>query len=179
MSSHPARTFRYRYWGTALRTVLLPLGDLAFGQRLTTRLAFLAKAQWWDREKLEHGRRLALAKLIGVAYREVPFYRDLFDKARVQPGEISTIEALRRVPFVTKEMLRSRYPAGTTRATGQRTYEACSSGSTGLNFCVREDPETAGWYRASFMLALEWSGWRLGEPHLQTGNSSRAKLSVG
>ncbi len=43
-------------------------------------------------------------------------------------------------------------------------------GQLAKNFVVLEDAYTAsGWYRASFMLALEWSGWQIGEPHLQTG----------
>jgi phenylacetate-CoA ligase len=66
-------------------------------------------------------------------------------------------------------MLRSSYPHLTTRPTGRKTYEARSSGSTGANFVVRQDSETAGWYRASFLLACEWAGWRIGEPHVQTG----------
>jgi phenylacetate-CoA ligase len=66
-------------------------------------------------------------------------------------------------------MLRSGYPERSTRQTEQRTYEECTSGSTGSPFCVTEDPETTGWYLASFMLALEWAGWRIGEAHFQTG----------
>jgi phenylacetate-CoA ligase len=34
---------------------------------------------------------------------------------------------------------------------------------------VAEDACTAGFYRASFLLALEWAGWAVGEPHVQTG----------
>ncbi|MBA2313714.1 MAG: phenylacetate--CoA ligase family protein [Actinobacteria bacterium] len=66
-------------------------------------------------------------------------------------------------------MLREGYPARTVRPTGRRTHEECSSGSTGRPFCVQEDAYTAGWYRASFMLALQWSGWGIGDPQLQMG----------
>jgi phenylacetate-CoA ligase len=152
-----------------LRRVVLPLGDRFFGQRMMRRLRFLEEAQWWDPDRIEKERRRALASLIDVAYREVPYYRQLLDAEQVAPADVSTVDALRRVPVATKEMLRRQYPDGTTRPTGQRTYEACSSGSTGTNFCVREDMETAGWYRASFLLALQWSGWTVGTPHLQTG----------
>jgi phenylacetate-CoA ligase len=145
------------------------VGDRIFGQKLMRRLRFLEDAQWWDPAQVAARRRDALVRLIDVAYREVPFYRELLDGVRLDPREVTSEADLTRIPVVTKAMLRSRYPDGTTRATGQRTYEACSSGSTGTNFCVREDMETAGWYRASFMLALEWSGWRIGIPHLQTG----------
>lgn len=156
-------------WTWVLRMLVLPLGDYVFGQRLMRRLSFLEQAQWWDPERIAANRRKALSALIELAYREVPFYRDLLDRAGVDPRAVSALEELRQIPVVTKGMLRARYPAGTTRPTGQRTFEVCSSGSTGENFFVREDMETAGWYRASFLLALEWSGWRIGVPHLQTG----------
>jgi phenylacetate-CoA ligase len=168
--SAPARRReRDGLWTSVLRGVVLPAGDAVFGQRMMRRLRHLEAAQWWEPERVEAERDRLLADLVAVAHREVPFYREHLDSAGVDPRSIRTARDLARVPVVTKAMLRSRYPDGTTRATGQRTFEACSSGSTGVNFCVREDMETAGWYRASFLLSLEWSGWRIGEPHLQTG----------
>lgn len=168
-SAGPMGVQRSGPWTWTLRNVVLPAGDRVFGQRMMKRLRFLEEAQWWDPERIEAERRRALSALIDVAYREVPFYGELLDRAGIDPRSIRSVESLRQIPVVTKDMLRPSYPDRTTRQTGQRTYEACSSGSTGRNFCVREDMETAGWYRASFLLALEWSGWQIGAPHLQTG----------
>lgn len=157
-------------YAALLERALLPVGDRLVGQRMMARLRFLREAQWWDPERLEEERRKRLRDLLAVACREVPFYRSLF-------GDLPT--DLGRIPPATKEALRAAYPDRTTRDTGQRFYESCSSGSTGVNFCVREDPETTGWHRASFLLALEWSGWRIGEPHLQTGMTLRRGLVKG
>ncbi len=149
--------------------MLLPLGDIAYGQRMMARLRFLEEAQWWNRERLYEYRERSLKLLINTAYSEVPFYRDLMDKAGVRPADISQPDDLNKLPVVTKAMLRAGYPQQTTRRAGSKTYEACSSGSTGTNFCVQTDAETTGWHRASSLLAFGWSGWRIGEPHLQTG----------
>lgn len=153
-------------YGALLEGVLLPLGDRLVGQHMMARLRFLRQAQWWDPERLEAERARRLQSLLAVAYREVPFYRSLF-------GEVPTPADLGSLPVVTKAALRAGYPHLTTRPTGQRCHENRTSGSTGANFCVREDAETAGWHRASLLLAFEWSGWRLGEPHLQTGVTPR------
>jgi len=153
-----------------LERVLLPAGDRLVGQRMMARLRFLRAAQWWDPERLETERTRLLRDLLTVACREVPFYRSLYGDA---PKELGNL------PVATKAALRAGYPHATTRDTGQRFYESCSSGSTGANFCVREDSETAGWHRASFLLALEWSGWRIGDPHLQTGMTLRRGLVKG
>lgn len=170
------RTLRQQSWSWLLRNLVLPLGDRLFGQQMIKRLRFLEKAQWWGPEQVRDYRNQLLNQVWTVAYHEVPFYRGLMDAARVPPEAIRTPADLSRLPLVTKDMLRAGYPHRTTRATGQKTYDACTSGSTGKNFCVREDAETAGWYRASFLLSLEWSGWRIGEPHVQSGMTFERSL---
>ncbi|MCU1243881.1 MAG: putative Adenylyltransferase [Candidatus Acidoferrum typicum] len=156
-----------RSW--VLRNAFLRAGDLICRQGMVRRLSFLERAQWWRREEVERWRNRSLQMLIDAAHREVPFYRSLFDERHLKVGDIKSPLDLRRLPIVTKNMLRAQYPQQTTRDTGLKTYEVSSSGSTGNNFWVTEDAETAGQYRASFMLALEWAGWQVGEPHMQTG----------
>jgi phenylacetate-CoA ligase len=153
----------------ALRTLMLPAGDRVFGQRMMARLKFLEQAQWWDRERLHSERDRRLAEMVQIAYHEVPFYREVFDEAGVKPGNIRRAEDLARLPPVTKAMMRPRFPNGITRDTGQKPYDKCSSGSTGAPFCIKEDAETAGWYRASSLLNFEWAGWQVGVPHVQLG----------
>jgi phenylacetate-CoA ligase len=154
---------------SVLRNFLFPIGDFIFGQKMISRLKFLEKAQWWELEKIQNWQNKELTTLIQIAYKDVPFYRELFDKAGVRPEDIKKPQDLIQLPLVTKDMLRKGYPHLTTRPTGQRTYEASTAGSTGKNFYIREDAYTAGWYRATFLLALEWAGWSMGEPHIQTG----------
>ena len=160
---------RKNSWAWLLKRVLLPVGDLASGQKMMRRLSFLEEAQWMPSEQLYSIRDQSLSELIKLVYNEVPFYRELMDKASVKPAEIQKAADLRKLPIVTKEMLRSGYPNCVTRNTGRKVYESRSSGSTGANFVVAMDSETAGWYRASFLLALEWAGWKMGEAHIQTG----------
>ncbi len=152
-----------------LRNIVLPAGDILFGQRMMARLKFLEKSQFWDRQRIINFQDQALDHLLKIVFAEVPFYRDLMIQKGVNPTDVMSAIDLGRLPVTTKSMLSDAYPDRVTRQTGQRTYESRTSGSTGKNFVVLEDAETAGWYRASFMLALEWSGWKIGDPHLQTG----------
>lgn len=148
---------------------LLRAGDVIFSQGMINRLSFLEQAQWWNPSQVREVRDQSLRALVRTAYQEVPFYRALFDNYGLKWQQMQSAEALTQMPVVTKAMLRPQYPHATTRPTGQKTYKASSSGSTGTNFFVHEDAETAGRYRASFLLALEWAGWRIGQRHLQTG----------
>jgi phenylacetate-CoA ligase len=156
-----------RSW--VLRNLVLRPMDSALNQGMIRRLSFLERAQWWDPAQINAWRNQRLQILLKTAYREVPFYRLLLDENRIKWEDIKSPTQLQRIPVVTKEMLGPAYPDRTTRNTGLKTYEVCSSGSTGKNFRVREDSETAGNYRASFMLALKWAGWQIGERHMQTG----------
>jgi len=159
-----------------IRNFVLPAGDLILGQKMMQRLKFLEQAQYWQREQIVDRQNRDLQTLILTSYAEVPFYRDLMNDHGLHPSEIRSAEDLAKLPVVTKDMLRSAYPDRATRKTGQKTYEAKTSGSTGKNFVVLEDAQTAGWYRAAFMLALEWSGWQIGEPQLQTGMTLKRSL---
>lgn len=151
-----------------LRNILLRAGDAALGHPMIQRLSVLERGQWWSGEEIDRYRQAQLQRLFAAAA-DVPFYQELLAGAGLSARDIGTPADLVRVPPVTKDMLRRGYPDRTVRDTGQKTYEATTSGSTGQNFRVREDRATAGWYRAAFLLALEWAGWRIGEPQLQTG----------
>jgi phenylacetate-CoA ligase len=155
--------------GMLLKHAVLPAADFFTGHGIMRRLAYLQKAQWLNREQTFEQRDRLLRELIMVAYREVPFYRELMQGEGVRPEDIRTAADLKKLPPVTKDMLRAAYPQKTVRATGQKTREARTSGSTGQNFIVREDSETAGRYRAAFFLAASWSGWEFGMPYVQTG----------
>jgi len=136
---------------------------------MMARLKRLEECQWWKPEQLHEERERQLRLLIQTIYNDVPFYRELMDQRGLCPSDIKGVADLPKLPIMTKQMLRSQSIERITRNTGYSTYDACSSGSTGQPFCIKEDSETAGWYRASFLLALEWGGWQSGEPHLQTG----------
>lgn len=170
------RDLRNRSRAWFLRNLLLPAGDLYFQQGLMKRLKFLEKAQWWDQKRLHAHRDRLLSDLMGIAWREVAFYRELMEKSNLTSENIRKPEDLQRFPIVVKDMIRAAYPGRITRKTGQKTYEQHSSGSTGANFFVLEDPETTGWYRATVFLCLEWAGWRIGEKHVQTGMTVQRSL---
>lgn len=163
------RKLQHRSWSWFLKYAIFPLGDLAMRQKMMQRLSYLEKVQNWSPERIQRTRNQAFTHLMQIVYQEVPLYREAMDQAHLKPNQIRVPEDLRRLPVFTKDIYIQNYPERVTRSTGFKTYEARTSGSTGKNFCVSEDAETAGRYRACFLLALEWAGWRFGEPQVQMG----------
>jgi phenylacetate-CoA ligase len=136
---------------------------------MMARLRFLEEAQYWPCEKIHSKQSHALRALIRTSFDEVPFYHQRWAEKDINPADINALIDLGKLPILTKDDFLRAEPASLIRPTGQKTYLARTSGSTGKNFAVVEDAYTAGWYRAAFLLSLEWAGWKLGEQHLQTG----------
>jgi len=62
----------------------------------------------------------------------VPFYRDSFAKAGIDPQKIKTLDDLRRLPFTTKQDMRDSYPYGLFAAPMEEIVRIhASSGTTG------------------------------------------------
>jgi phenylacetate-CoA ligase len=133
------------------------------------RFRYLDAAQWWPPERVLAARDAMLTNVVRTAAAEVDLYRDLYAGAGIDANDVRNAGDLSALPIVAKADLRAGYPDRTTRPTGQRTYDECTSGSTGEPLCVKEDSATAGWYRASFLQILSWAGWSLGQRHLQLG----------
>lgn len=157
-------------------TVLLPVGDLIFRQGLVKRISLLRRCQWETPERLAALQAVALQELLRVAFEKTSFYRRLFEEAGVTPEQVREVSDLRRLPIVTKEMIRSAESGSMEIDTGQATHLCSTSGSTGTNLTVLKDAATLGISRAAFILSAEWAGWRIGEAHLQMGMNLQRSL---
>ncbi len=99
-------------------------------------------------QKLREIQNERLRALVERCYREIPYYRDLFDKNRIKPEHIRTTEDLTSVPFTEKNDLRALYPYGLLGVPLDRIYRfAASSGTTGV-------PALVGFTRKDWMETL-------------------------
>lgn len=64
------------------------------------------------REKLDQLQLERLQAMLNRVYRNITFYRKLFDKAEINPVGITSLDELSRIPFTTKETLRENQPYG-------------------------------------------------------------------
>ena len=91
------------------------------------------------RARIEAFQDERLRAVITHAYENVPFYRELFERHGVRPGQIRGVADLGRVPVITKRDLRAA-PAGSTLARSYdpaRLLTASTSGSSGEPFEMR------------------------------------------
>jgi phenylacetate-CoA ligase len=100
--------------------------------------------RYWDRAAetmpVNELKQLQLAKLrsiVAYSYNNSPYYRELYDAAKVRPDDIKSLDDLRRLPTICKCDLRkdiAEHPKfGRILAVPEEdvVYVACSSGTTG------------------------------------------------
>lgn len=68
---------------------------------------FLKKSQFWDKEEIKKYQLEQLKKLLIHSYENVPYYHKLFDEVDFRPYNFKDFEELRKIPFLTKEIIRN------------------------------------------------------------------------
>lgn len=85
-----------------------------------------------SREEIQSLQLSRLKKTLEHAYKNVPFYKDSFDKAGVHPSDISSLSDLSKFPFLVKQDLRDNYPFGLFAVPREEVVRIhASSGTTG------------------------------------------------
>ncbi len=90
-----------------------------------------------EREELLKLQGERVASMVKRVYDSVPFYRKKLQEKGIEPGDIKTIDDLKKLPFTTKQDLRDNYPFGlfTVPQTDIVRIHA-SSGTTGKSTVV-------------------------------------------
>jgi phenylacetate-CoA ligase len=84
------------------------------------------------REELDRVKLDRLQKTVNHVYQNVPFYRMRMQQAGVLPGDIRTLDDIKRLPFTTKQDLRDNYPFGLFAVPQSEIVRIhASSGTTG------------------------------------------------
>ncbi|MBC7333965.1 MAG: phenylacetate--CoA ligase family protein, partial [Actinobacteria bacterium] len=87
---------------------LFPL-KIRYGKVFWDTYNFLQKSQWWSKEKLEQYQIEELSRLINHSYKNVPYYKKVFDERGLKPKDIQSLEDLKKLPALTKDEFRKNY----------------------------------------------------------------------
>ena len=85
-----------------------------------------------SREDLEALQLERLQALVKRVYQKIPFYKESFDKAGINPEDIMSLADLTKLPFTVKQDMRDAYPFGLFAVPRKDVVRVhCSSGTTG------------------------------------------------
>lgn len=79
--------------------------NVRYSATFTKEMQELKRIDSLTSEQQESEKNEALRKLIAYSYEHVPYYRELFDGIGLSPSEIKTEKDLKKIPFLTKELL--------------------------------------------------------------------------
>jgi phenylacetate-CoA ligase len=156
--------------------ILLPMYKCIQGQPVYAALENLQKVQWLSPGELQARQWQKLQALLQYAYRNVPYYQQIFRDVELEPQDIKTPEDFRRLPYLTKNIIR-KYKDDLI-APGQRLRSGSTSGSTGeaLWFSISHDESVIR--QALFFLGMGWAGLDIGERYAKLwGRPMRQKTS--
>jgi len=82
--------------------------SLKYGKPYREGLQLLAQSKYWDFQELQEYQDKSLQNLIKHCSAHVPYYRSLFRELGIAPDDIRTQADLDKLPFLTREIVRTR-----------------------------------------------------------------------
>ncbi|MDR1699839.1 MAG: phenylacetate--CoA ligase [Lachnoclostridium sp.] len=85
-----------------------------------------------SKDEMSNLQGIRLKKMVKNVYHNVEFYRRKMQELGLEPGDINTIEDIKKLPFTTKDDLRENYPFGLFAVPDSEVVRVhASSGTTG------------------------------------------------
>ncbi len=117
--------------------------------------------------QLQRYRDRALCRMVRYAY-EVPVYREKYREAGVHPDDVSGVEDIKKLPYITKDDLRRHFPDGIVhpRFNTDNAHVVSTSGSTGQPVSLYTDVYTVikalfGFIRELREYGVDWRRTRM------------------
>jgi phenylacetate-CoA ligase len=122
-------------------------------------------SQWWSSERIEALQIERLRALLTNAEARVPYYRGVFGQLGFRAQDLSTLDDLRSLPFLTKPIIRANIEAlKAENATGLTRFNTGGSSGEPLIFFIGRE-------RVSHDVAAKWRATRwwdvdIGDPEI-------------
>ena len=160
--------------------LLLPIADMVMSRGVSKEWKLMREAEHYSEQRLLDLQNKRLQKLIQHCYTNVPYYRNLFKSLSLTPDDIKTREDLRKLPVLTKQMIRDHYDELVAdNAAEYKSMNGSTGGSTGTPLKFKKDVQTWNMAWASSFRAWEWYGYHLGEKMFTLGGNSLVKKTKG
>lgn len=135
----------------------------------------LKRWQWMTLKDSEILQKKLLKNLLEYAYLNIPYYRKVLRDSGVVSGDRKIIvEALSKVPLLTKDLIKKHYhDLKAPERLCKNSYEKATGGSTGEPARFIQDHRYGDWARALTLLQYSWSGYEPGQKRVLLWGSER------
>lgn len=121
----------------------------------------LSRTQYFGKQEIENYQNALIKKLIAHSYESVPFYREQFQSRGLRPKDVETVDDLKKLPILTKEMVKKNtMRLISTRHRRRNLVRGHTSGTTGSPLDVCWDKNTCVYTNAVDWRQKNWAGVR-------------------
>lgn len=153
-------------WYTAIASSLLfPVHERLKGHTTTRVLKSLEHTQWLSKAEIQSLQLKRLRRLLSHANQHVPYYRNLFESLDFDVARVTSLEALQRLPFLTKKIIRAN-SEGLKSAIADGLARFNTGGSSGEPLIFFIGNERVSHDVAAKWRATRWWGVDIGDPEL-------------
>ncbi|HXH82419.1 MAG TPA: phenylacetate--CoA ligase family protein [Candidatus Tectomicrobia bacterium] len=146
-----------------MRRLVYPLHERLKGKRTLAWLARVERSQWLDPAALRELQLSRLREHLAFARDHVPYYRRLFAEHGIRPERIASLDDFRRVPYLTRDVLRARFADLRAAARLRGVQRLATGGSSGAPVSVLVDAERMAIGDAFRLRAHRWFGVEPGD----------------
>jgi phenylacetate-CoA ligase len=134
-----------------------PIHDFVKKTKIISTLNFLKESQYWDEDSMNNYRLLKLQRLIKHAFYNVPYYRELFNAHGIRPEDIKSLDDIKRIPILTKELARANQKKLIAdNINFSQVKRGKTGGTTGVPLEVYSDANNRSYTWASY---YRWYNW--------------------
>jgi phenylacetate-CoA ligase len=138
------------------------LGKQRYGGRFGEFVALLEESQWWEPERMREWQAARLRQVLSHADEHVPYYREIFRLHGLDPATVQSIDDLRRLPVLTRDIVKHRVADLKSRGPGAPSLtEGHTSGTTGSPITLFYDNDMISMNYAVMDRQYRWAGCRL------------------
>ena len=163
--------------GESLRLkMILPLAEKIKGLKATYWYRQINEMNMWTKQQVLDWQNQHLRDFVRHAYEHTKYYKELFDSLGLKPEDIETAEDLKKLPILTKDIIRSCYDDFIPDNLSQLPHrQDRTGGTTGepMRFLTSED--TWGYVTAAKMVAWKTTPYKYGDKFAALGSASILK----
>jgi phenylacetate-coenzyme A ligase PaaK-like adenylate-forming protein len=144
------------------RHFTIPAHAVYEGNSYLKDLKYLNQSQYFDPEVIKEKQWMKIKNILDHAYQNTRFYRENFDKEKINLGKVNTWNDFFQIPFLTKEEVRNH--KGKMFASNYDKYiKFITSGSSGIPLEGYRNKSCQHFKQAMNVRSSQCAGYKLGE----------------
>ena len=149
-----------------IENISFPLWQKKNRLQVSKHLRDLENSQWYTPERLEELQWVKLNKMLQHCYKNIPYYRHLFEHLNLRPGDFKSPEDLHKIPVLTKTDLQKNFKQ--MRAMdGPRPYIVrTTSGTVGTPSVTYIHKQALSFQTATQIRGRSWWDWNVGDKYV-------------